>query len=1123
MSGDYTRGTFRPERHYSSVRLQQGRVQVDADWNEAADIALNLDRTTTRDVVGLSGVPEGAAGFALTAPDPDGAGAGSDLLIGFGRAYVDGVLVEHEPSLPTVLQAVAGAPGTFLVTAGPVPGIGQWLLGAPGSDLAPARVTALPESEPADNGLARVSLQPAPAGATATMTAAASLAVQPDLAGGSIPDAAGMHLAYLAVFEREVTALDDPLLREVALGGPDTCLRTQVAWQVRTIAATGAPPSCKAYPPGWQPDDRAAARLSARGVPATAEDDPCLTPDPGGYRGIDNRLYRVEVHRGGAVGVDTVRVKWSRDNAIHRTRFEIVDGRLRVDSLARDDATALDQGQWVELQDEAAWRAGRPGHFVRLGEVNGSDIDVAELRDPVSNAALTDVDGDPLVSALPANGLLRRWEGGPPIDVAADTALPMEAGIEVTLGSGVLVAGDFWTVPARALTANVEWPADPASGLPLALPPQGVKRRFMALGLVERTAGGRLILRSDCRRIFSPLTEQISFFALGGDGQEALPNLTPGSEGTLVPLPGPLRVGVARGLTPLAGRLVQFTTGDSPNPGRLDPPPGTPPARILRAQPTDLILATDADGVAEARFSIHGRRTAYAVLARLLDAAEPDAADPAHLPIRFFASADVAAETAYDPGKCAYQSFPKDQPPSVTVQQALDRLCPPLRLVPLGGDGQVAVPAEALASPLRVGVLWGNRPLAGVKVAFKVESGDATVAAPEATTSAAGIAEMTATAGTDTAAGGGVIRVRATPGGDFPAPTWPSDLVFTARFAATATGERPRLRVREILCQVAGAQRPMRPGERLSPADVVSGFEILIDGEIHPVVGKNWFTGEVWVDVPLPLFDLDGGGGGFAFRPEGQFLVGPDQTMLRWQFTDTGRQWIESRLPGQALNLGRGSVTARIVVHGGAVFSPDDGEKRRWLDGALLFEPEGRRLVLPGGIGLGGSTLVMPFEIVLTPQGPRLVLVPLRESPALASLAQAQRTRLAQALDLGIDRAALRTAGVPSTMTLADTRADPAKARSLVQEQPPITRQLNVLLREPDVPLFRELMRQLRGNAGLIVNPVVVPGNATPETLAAELTRNDTIDLVFGDSAFTQAVGRSAGTARSLGAAILTL
>ena len=35
--GDLTRSTFRAYRHYSGVRMQQGRVQLDADWNEQLD------------------------------------------------------------------------------------------------------------------------------------------------------------------------------------------------------------------------------------------------------------------------------------------------------------------------------------------------------------------------------------------------------------------------------------------------------------------------------------------------------------------------------------------------------------------------------------------------------------------------------------------------------------------------------------------------------------------------------------------------------------------------------------------------------------------------------------------------------------------------------------------------------------------------------------------------------------------------------------------------------------------------------------------------------------------------------------------------------------------------------
>jgi hypothetical protein len=33
MKGDFTRNTFVPSKSFSRVLMQQGRVQLDADWN----------------------------------------------------------------------------------------------------------------------------------------------------------------------------------------------------------------------------------------------------------------------------------------------------------------------------------------------------------------------------------------------------------------------------------------------------------------------------------------------------------------------------------------------------------------------------------------------------------------------------------------------------------------------------------------------------------------------------------------------------------------------------------------------------------------------------------------------------------------------------------------------------------------------------------------------------------------------------------------------------------------------------------------------------------------------------------------------------------------------------------
>lgn len=99
MKGDYSKDTFDASQHFSSVRLQQGRVLMDADWNEQVDIERGRYELALRDVVGPSGVPEGSDGFALsTVRLPNG---GTDALIKPGRMYVDGLLCVCEESAPS--------------------------------------------------------------------------------------------------------------------------------------------------------------------------------------------------------------------------------------------------------------------------------------------------------------------------------------------------------------------------------------------------------------------------------------------------------------------------------------------------------------------------------------------------------------------------------------------------------------------------------------------------------------------------------------------------------------------------------------------------------------------------------------------------------------------------------------------------------------------------------------------------------------------------------------------------------------------------------------------------------------------------------------------------------------
>lgn len=86
MKGDFSNLRFNVRDHYSSVRAQQGRVAIDSDWNEQVDIQQYRERRALQDLVGRSAVPKVSGGFELQL-------VGSQLTIGEGRMYVDGILV----------------------------------------------------------------------------------------------------------------------------------------------------------------------------------------------------------------------------------------------------------------------------------------------------------------------------------------------------------------------------------------------------------------------------------------------------------------------------------------------------------------------------------------------------------------------------------------------------------------------------------------------------------------------------------------------------------------------------------------------------------------------------------------------------------------------------------------------------------------------------------------------------------------------------------------------------------------------------------------------------------------------------------------------------------------------
>src|SRR5262245_25349577 len=89
MKGDFSQDSFDAAKHFSRVLSQQGRVILDADFNEQAAILLRTAQLLARDLIGPYGAPREGGGFQLK-PTKNGG-----FSIGSGRYWVAGIPIEN--------------------------------------------------------------------------------------------------------------------------------------------------------------------------------------------------------------------------------------------------------------------------------------------------------------------------------------------------------------------------------------------------------------------------------------------------------------------------------------------------------------------------------------------------------------------------------------------------------------------------------------------------------------------------------------------------------------------------------------------------------------------------------------------------------------------------------------------------------------------------------------------------------------------------------------------------------------------------------------------------------------------------------------------------------------------
>ncbi len=452
--GDFTRDTFDAAKRFSRVFMQQGRVQLDADWNEQTSIVLHYLRSLAADLIGQHGGPGDS--FKLdTVVVTDGT---LTFTVTPGRYYVDGILCEAGD--PFVIDEASVTQGTNLVFL----------------DVWERHVTSNEDPD-----ISEVAL------------------------GGPDTTTRAQVVCHLTV----PTLTDD---QKNALKAADTDAKLRAfADSVLGDLGSFTKPTLRARAKVAQPIE--ACHISPEAQYRGAENQLYRVEIHHGGAAWDGTM---DTEKAQPVFTDaTATFKWSRDNGSVVFPVLALKGKsVTLANLGRDHRRTLTIGDWVEVVDDDLASRGQPGELRQIKDVKTDEMTVTlneEVDQSYDEASTT----HPLLrrwdhstsDAQPADGALLFKEAAGEDD---GNWITLEDGVQIqfaTSDAGALYhAGDYWLIPARVATGDVLWPKVQTGDKQVAdgRAPHGVEHHYAPLAIID-VAGSTINVILDLRRTFPPL------------------------------------------------------------------------------------------------------------------------------------------------------------------------------------------------------------------------------------------------------------------------------------------------------------------------------------------------------------------------------------------------------------------------------------------------------------------------------------------------------------------------------------------------------------------------------------------------------------------------------------------
>lgn len=507
--------------HYSSVRMQQGRVLTDFDWNASRFIDEEVRRKTDVDIIGPAGSPDN--GFKIENLDATTGFIDFDILN--GTMYTGGLRLEMNAIEKFRLQK-------------------DWLEKNDNDYRVPVPAD-FPDGVSEMFHLAYLEAWQQPVSAVED-----SALFEPALGG---PDTT-VRLRNM----RRVRIFKNPDSDEC----PIAWKKLQLDWKDTLHFGTVN------HEDELIPDTNLKVSFIDTGVP----DNLCTPSVVGGYLGAENQSIRVQVTNFDH-STNSGHFTWGFDNASPLYRITLAADAVTITMITEPkdqyhwplSGQAVEILPWSALLHNNEKAAEQKGILCKVTESYNPDTKIFTLAPAVTAAELAALTQwknrtDQAVIISPSEFLyMRVWNRGS--DLSSPAAIAFTPGTAVALGNtGLQVTftgndftavdgtGNIWTIAAR--------PSTPGSVLPKELLTTGVKPHavrfyYSPLAIIKWKSINGVIsgeIIHDCRKHFHPLTEQecCCTFTVG-DGvrskgdfrsiQEAVDNL-PADGGKICILPG---------------------------------------------------------------------------------------------------------------------------------------------------------------------------------------------------------------------------------------------------------------------------------------------------------------------------------------------------------------------------------------------------------------------------------------------------------------------------------------------------------------------------------------------------------------------------------------------------------